>query len=208
MDTPVPTYHVLGSLMSDRTYRARPGRRPRVQDGYRHGVEYYKEGVWSVNVQRVGVWALACVQHSYAWSQVRVFVEPWDVWQSSSPLVRRNLLVSFLRKHQADQSSSNAPPSVDQAFQQQYPALSEYLTSPLYPDGSARQLSTMTVFREDGWWKACLNEKDQGLVLFVAESQFGTLLEALELLLQEDHPPWRKSTVKRGSGRGKGGGGT
>jgi len=115
--------------------------------------------------------------------------------------------MSFLRKHQADPSSSSGQPSEDKEFKLQYPALSEYLTCPLYPDGTARQLSTLTVFREDGWWKACLNEKDQGLVLFVAEQGFGTLLEALELLLQEDRPPWRKSTSKRGQGAyGKKGG--
>ena len=111
--------------------------------------------------------------------------------------------MSFLRKHQGDPSSSSAQQSEDSEFKLQYPALSEYLTCPQYPDGSVRQLATLTVFREDGWWKACLNEKDQGLVLFVAESRYGTLLEALELLLQEDHPPWRKSTVKRGPGKGK-----
>jgi len=111
--------------------------------------------------------------------------------------------MSFLRKHQADQSSSNAQPSVDKEFQTRLPALSEYLTCPQYPDGTARQLSTMTIFREDGWWKCCLNEKDQGLVLFVAESKFETLFEALELLLQEEHVPWRKSTVKRGPAQRK-----
>ena len=189
--------------MSDPSRSRRPGRRPRVMTHWGDPGSGAKEGVWSVNVQRVGVWAVACLQHSFKVSQVRVFVEPWDVWQPLSPLHRRSLLVSFLRKHQADPSSSSAPPPTDQDFAQTYPALSEYLTCAQYPDGTTRQLSTLTVFREDGWWKACLNEKDQGLVLFVAESRFGTLLEALELLLQEDHPPWRKSTVKRGPGRGK-----
>jgi len=111
--------------------------------------------------------------------------------------------MSFLRRHQGDPSSSNGQPSEDLAFKGQFPALHEYLTCPLYPDATPRQLSTMTVFREDGFWKACLNEKDQGLVLFVAEAQFGTLLEALELLLQEDHPPWRRSTGKKSGGSRK-----
>jgi len=111
--------------------------------------------------------------------------------------------MSFLRKRPDEASPSNVALSVDVAFQKEYPALSEHLTCPQYPDGTPRLLSTMTVFREDGFWKACLNEKDQGLVLFVAESKFGTLLEALELLLQEDHPPWRKSTGKKGSGSKK-----
>jgi len=161
-----------------------------------------------VNVQRVGVWAVGCLLHSYSWSQARVFVEPWDVWQQLSPLARRNSLMSFLRKRQEDPSSLSAPPSADKEFQLQFPALSEYLTCPQYPDGSVRLLSTLTIFREDGWWKACLNEKDQGLVLFVAEERFGTLLEALELLLQEERPPWRKSTVKRGQGSQSRKGGT
>lgn len=111
--------------------------------------------------------------------------------------------MSFLRKHQGDPSSSSGTPYEDTTFKLTYPALSEYLTCPLYPDGTVRQLATLTVFREDGYWKACLNEKDQGLVLFVAEQAFGTLLEALELLLQEEHPPWRKSTSKRSPGRSK-----
>jgi len=108
--------------------------------------------------------------------------------------------MSFLRRQSGDPSSASGASFVDVEFQTSYPALSEYLTSAQYPDGTARQLATLTIFREDGFWKACLNEKDQGLVLFVAEGRFGTLLEALELLLQEDHPPWRKSTTKRGGG--------
>lgn len=111
--------------------------------------------------------------------------------------------MSFLRKIQTEQSASSAQQCRDEEFQLAYPALSEYLTVGSYPDGSPRQLATLTVFREDGWWKACLNEKDQGLVLFVAENRFSVLLEALELLLQEESPPWRKSTVKRPPGKGK-----
>lgn len=111
--------------------------------------------------------------------------------------------MSFLRRHLADPSSSSGQPSEDKDFKLAFPALHEYLTCPLYPDGSTRLLATLTVFREDGYWKACLNEKDQGLVLFVAEQKYGTLLEAIELLLQEDHPPWRKSTSKKPQGRSK-----
>jgi len=113
--------------------------------------------------------------------------------------------MSFLRKHQEESSQSSGPSSVDQEFKLRFPALSEYLTCPQYPDGSVRLLATMTIFREDGWWKCCLNEKDQGLVLFVAEARFETLFEALELVLQGDQVPWRKSTVKRGPGQRKGG---
>lgn len=115
--------------------------------------------------------------------------------------------MSFLRKHAASEATGNTSQVVDADFLKTYPALGEYLTSTQYPDGSQRQTSSLTVFREDGYWKACLNERDQGLVMFVAENRFGSLLEALELLLQEESPPWRKATSKgRSGGRTKGGG--
>jgi hypothetical protein len=113
--------------------------------------------------------------------------------------------MSFLRKQVGQDASGGQGSFVDADFQKGYPALTEYLTVPQYPDGSPRALATLTLFREDGLWKACLNEKDQGLVLFVAEGRFNVLLEALELLLQEEHPPWRKSTAKRTFKQGKGG---
>lgn len=115
--------------------------------------------------------------------------------------------MSYLKKLQASDGAGKPASFVDVDFQNSYPALHEFMTSPTYPDGSSRQLSTLTLFRDDGFWKACLNEKDQGLVLFVAEDRFGVLMEALELLLQEERPPWRKSTHKGRpgpSGKGKG----
>lgn len=113
--------------------------------------------------------------------------------------------MSFLRKFPVGSSSDQPVLSEDAEFKLSYPALSEFLTCPRYPDGTARQLSTLTFFRDDNYWKACLNEKDQGLVLFVAEQRFTVLLEALELLLQEESPPWRKSNVKQRPGsRAKG----
>jgi len=111
--------------------------------------------------------------------------------------------MSFLKRHTAPDGSSKPASSVDAEFQTMYPALHEYLTAGAYPDGSPRVRSTLTVFSEDGYWKACLNEKDQGLVMFVAESRFGSLVEALELLLQEESPPWRKSAAKGRPGPGK-----
>lgn len=116
--------------------------------------------------------------------------------------------MSFLRKHLPSEEPSKHESFVDVAFQSSYPALSEFLTVAVYPDGSPRQLSTLTLFRDDGQWKACLNDKDNGTVLFVTENTYGTLLEALEILLQEERPPWRKSTFKPNKGPRKGGTGS
>jgi len=115
--------------------------------------------------------------------------------------------MSFLKKVEAESTLSKSGGSLDPEFARQYPALHEYMTADVYPSGESRQRSTVSIFVEDGTWKACLNEKEQGLVLFVAEDRFGTLVEALELLLQEDSVPWRKSKPKAGYGpkqKGKG----
>lgn len=104
--------------------------------------------------------------------------------------------MSFLKKHQASGESSKHASPEDVAFLKRFPALHEYLTATSYPDGSARQTASLSVFSEDGLWKACLNERDTGMVLFVAESHYDDLLTALELLLQEERPPWRPSKHK------------
>lgn len=112
--------------------------------------------------------------------------------------------MSFVRKLQAETAGSSSASSVDVEMRAVMPALHDYLTLEAYDDGTPRQKATLTIFREDGLWKGCLNEKDQGLVLFVAEGRISSVLEALELLLQEDRPPWRRSTTKGSKGPRKG----
>lgn len=110
--------------------------------------------------------------------------------------------MSFLRKQVPVPEGGQSAEPVDRDFLLTFPALAEYLTAHAYPDGTARERSTVSVFFEDGQFKACLNERDQGLVLFVSEGKFGCLFEALELLLQSEHVPWRVSKQKPSSGSG------
>jgi len=151
---------------------------------------------WTASVRRSGEWAVGYVQCLRRWSWAWLLADPWDAWCVLDPWHKRNSLMSFLRKQvqQAEAGQSTEP--VDKDFQLTFPALSEYLTSHCYPDGSARERSTVSVFFEEGQFKACLNERDQGLVLFVSESKFGCLFEALELLLQAEHVPCRISKQK------------
>lgn len=112
--------------------------------------------------------------------------------------------MSFLKRLPPGSGPSSGACLIDPDFSERFPALFEYLTATRYPDGSARRASSLSVFSEDASWKACLNERDQDLVLFVTESRFDTLLEALELLLKMEVPPWRKSKPSGARGAGKG----
>ena len=113
--------------------------------------------------------------------------------------------MSFLRKLEAVPGSGQSDCMPDPEFQETFPAMSEFMTAPSYPDGSAREKATVSVFFEDGVFKACLNERDRGLVLFVSEAKFACLFEALELLLQGEHVPWRisKQVVAKGGQKAK-----
>jgi len=111
--------------------------------------------------------------------------------------------MSFLNKARPAAPSDPSAPPADAEFASRCPALVEYLSARSYPDGTARQTSSMTVFVEDGCFKAVLNDRDQEQALFVSERRFTDLVEALEILLQSDDVPWRKNK-KQGTFKAKG----
>lgn len=192
--------------MGDRNHPPRK-KRPRVGLLGGVGTDVYGGGSLWCRVARVREWCVWYVGHRWQVSLGLVFCQPWDAWSQLSPSEQRSSLVSFLRRLENEGTPTPSGGVGDKEFSATYPALTEYLTCERYPDGSPREKATLSVFHEDGLFKMCINERDQGLVLFVAEERFSVLLEALELVLQEDRPPWRKSKAKGPSGstkRGKG----
>lgn len=81
-----------------------------------------------------------------------------------------------------------------------YPALAEFLTAAKWPDGSTRVPGTLTMFVDAGAWKACLSDKDQGLIAFTSASDPEALLETVERGLVSNALDWRGA---RGPGRNK-----
>lgn len=82
---------------------------------------------------------------------------------------------------------------VDTAFREAYPVLSEYLVAQTFPDGAPRKGATITVFAAEDGLKGCLNERDQGLMLWVTCDTFNGLWQALEDQLCSERVPWRRS---------------
>jgi len=82
----------------------------------------------------------------------------------------------------------------DSGFEGDYPSLSDFLWSDRWPDdNSPRRLGTLTVFVEGGLWKACLNDRDQGMVAFGTSDTFLNLLQLLDDGLEQDRLDWRKA---------------
>lgn len=73
------------------------------------------------------------------------------------------------------------------------PALHEFLTLPRWDDGCARKLGTISVFWEDGFWKAWLNDKDGQRSVCVAALSLSALLLLVDEKLVTDDLQWRKA---------------
>lgn len=76
---------------------------------------------------------------------------------------------------------------------ERYPLLVEMLTATVYPDGTAREPSRLSVSadREGGGWRTMLKEEGQALVLWSHSDTLEGIMEALESHLGQDEPDWR-----------------
>ncbi len=75
-----------------------------------------------------------------------------------------------------------------------YEHLWEFITAVEFLDGSKRATPSVTLFCDAGLLKACLNDKEQGLVAFVTGTSLTAVLEAMNEGLLGDALDWRKST--------------
>jgi hypothetical protein len=91
--------------------------------------------------------------------------------------------------------------AVDAAFAKKYPALAEFLSAEEWGPGEPRERGTLTLFFEQGAFKACVSDRDANMSAFVAKSAFLGLLEAVEKGLQGDSLDWRG---QKGKPQGKG----
>lgn len=90
----------------------------------------------------------------------------------------------------------------DSAFAKSYPALAEFLSLETWGEGEARTRGTLTIFWEEGMFKASVNNRDSEEVAFVAKQAFKGLLDAVEKGLAADSLDWR-SQARKGQGKGK-----
>lgn len=73
------------------------------------------------------------------------------------------------------------------------PLLWEMLVHCRNDDGSPRKRGSVTLFFEDGFWKACLSNKDDGLVAFSSAASVLEVAQALERGLDLHTLDWRVS---------------
>lgn len=77
-------------------------------------------------------------------------------------------------------------------WEKKYPALVEFMSLQEWEPGQPRLTGTLNLFIEDGQWKACVSDRDQGLIAFVSAANPEELLVALEKGLQATTLDWRR----------------
>ena len=86
----------------------------------------------------------------------------------------------------------------DDTLSSDHPLLHEHLVTANWEDGSERETSTLLLFVGQGAWKACLNNRSEGLTLWASGSSLAGAMEALERALDTSAPDWRRNRPGRG----------
>lgn len=117
---------------------------------------------------------------------------------SSCYLVKRISSVSYLKKPVTPLSGSvTSSVSSPSAFTAAFPALSEFLISCAWEDGSSRVPGTVMLLVEEGRWKAWLNDKAFARSAWVSGHTLEAVLGCLEAGLREESLEWRRARPER-----------
>lgn len=99
---------------------------------------------------------------------------------------------SVLRKVAEAAGSNNGCSLVVPAeLSTEYPAIAEYMSSVAWPDGSEREVSTLTFLLEDGKLKGCINDRANQRGLWRSGDTFAEVLACLECAVSDDRSTWR-----------------
>lgn len=83
------------------------------------------------------------------------------------------------------------------------PAVTEYLTASVYPDGGPRERSVISVFIEDARVKLCLNDRDAGRTLWRSADGIEDCLILVETAIVDGTADWRRAAASRPAGGGR-----
>jgi len=115
----------------------------------------------------------------------------------------------FIKRRERGNASAKALATADletadATFAKKYPALAEFLALEQWDQETPRQRGTLTLFFEDGAFKASVNDRDSESVAFVTKGSFQALLESVEKGLAQSTLDWRGWSKKGKQGARKG----
>ena len=110
--------------------------------------------------------------------------------------------MKFLKRAESGPVAGGAPRMADGgSWAQGLPALVEFLTETKWDDGTPRAVGSLTLFVDEGLWKACLSDKDAGRVAFVSGQTPTDVFQAAEKGLTSSSLDWRQTRGQAGKKR-------
>lgn len=130
-----------------------------------------------------------------AYELLRLLHAGWDiVLPLPSYLKERTVIMAgeFLKKRVvASDAVKSRALKIEAGDLKAFPALVDFLCAEEWPDGSERKPGTLLLFMDQGKVKACLSDRDQGLVLFFTVPSLALVLEAADDVLKDGEADWR-----------------
>jgi hypothetical protein len=130
--------------------------------------------------------------HRYSGHPLECWWEPLSVshWMTNREvwIMAKSRLAEVLARAKA---SGLGQPATDEAFGVEYPILYALMTETSTDGKTKRQTSSVTLFTQDGMWKACVVEKDADVSLFGSADTFLGALANLEARLDAPIVDWR-----------------
>lgn len=81
---------------------------------------------------------------------------------------------------------------VDGDFEKEWPYLSAFMSSTSWDDGTIRETGTLLLFVQEGYLKACINDRALDRSAFVTGPSINCLFDLVEAGLEQDSLDWRK----------------
>lgn len=102
-----------------------------------------------------------------------------------------------MKKPEQQQREKSVGISTEDKFAKKFPTIVEYLTTDQWEDGSDRELSSLSMFVEDGKWKAAINDKAMKRSCYVTAESFDDALGRIEKALATSSADWRAWTTHK-----------
>lgn len=89
-------------------------------------------------------------------------------------------------------------PLHDPVFQKKYPTLYDYLTQTSWPDGTPRELASLSIYPSPGILRIFLRDPATGLCCWVSCTSLTEVYEAVEAALNDSGHEWRVDRREQG----------
>jgi hypothetical protein len=151
-------------------------------------------GCWTARVERGRDTYCVVVENQWSSKKVHVSMYPWEFWESLTMESRSEIARRLIaRATEALKAPPGGHPCSDVELEKDCPVFAAFMTYTGEAGKKQRRTATLTVFFEDGVFKAVLKDREEDRSLWASCDTLTGLLGTLEERLNADPVEWRRS---------------